>query len=61
MIDFALLETLSNALQRTLHNNYDFGHATVIFFGDMAQLPPVNHTSVFFFQHPAIKAGTTFL
>lgn len=61
MIDFALLETLSNALQRTLQNNYDFGHATVIFFGDMAQLPPVNHTSGFFFEHPAIKAGTTFL
>lgn len=61
IIDCSLLDILSNAFQRLLQNNLDFGGVPVIFFGDVAQLPPVNSSMGYFFQHPAIQNATTFL
>lgn len=61
MINYELVNALSTAFQNVLGNTLPFGGASVFFFGDHAQLPPVDTRTGYFFQHPAILSSTTFL
>lgn len=51
MISSTTLDKMSNALQRIIQQGEDFSGATIIFFGDLAQLSPINLAEGYFFQN----------
>lgn len=55
MISSQKLLSLSNELQGVTENMIPFGGFKTIFFGDLAQLPPINVGNSFFFKSPLLK------
>lgn len=60
MVSSNLVTRIDEALRVVLQNDYYFGGASVIFFGDMAQLPLVEENEGLFFQNPAITSSLNF-
>ncbi|CEP12775.1 hypothetical protein [Parasitella parasitica] len=57
MLSAQKLEEIHNQATIATENNEIFGGLKTVFFGDMAQLPPVALHQGFFFQWPLISLG----